>query len=170
VAELVARSPAAGLLPVTHGSLALTEIVPEAITSLAALRGAEGSLPPPNRSGEIASARLLWSGRNQALAIGPVPQDIPGLVATDQSDAFAILALSGAGAGDVLARLTPLDLAAASFRRGDVARSLLAHINALFHRTGPQDWEILVFRSMTVTAVHELERAMRSVTARSDIA
>jgi len=85
---------------------------------------------------------------------------------TDQSDAWAVFSLQGHGVEDVLARLTPLDLNRAVFKRGHAARSLLGHMSAVILRTGENTFEIMVFRSMARTAVHELETAMRAVAAR----
>ena len=84
---------------------------------------------------------------------------------TDQSDGWAVMRLEGAGARDVLARLCPLDLRAPVFKRGHTARSLLGHMNASITRVGVNAFEIMVFRSMANTAVHELNEAMKSVAA-----
>ncbi|MEM7489586.1 MAG: sarcosine oxidase subunit gamma [Pseudomonadota bacterium] len=165
MADLLARSPAQGLLPVTHGTTTLSEVVPEAITSLATLAGATQDLPPPNRTTTLGDAILLWSGRGQALALGPAPDPIPGVAMTDQSDAFAILRLGGPDADAVLARLTPLDLAI--IEPGHTARSLLGHMATLFHRIDSETWNLLLFRSMAGHAVHEIETAMRRVAART---
>jgi sarcosine oxidase subunit gamma len=167
VASLIARSPAEGLLPITHGGVTLSEDAPAAITSLMPTRGAAFELPGPNRARDHAGGRLLWSGRGQALLVGPAPDPIPGVAMTDQSDAWAVLRLEGSGASDVLARLTPLDLRPAVFEVGHVARSLLGHMHALFEREAPEDWRLFVFRSMAGSAVHDLTEAMRSVAARS---
>ncbi|TFL17330.1 sarcosine oxidase subunit gamma [Jannaschia formosa] len=166
MANLIARSPAEGLLPLANGDATLSEVVPEAITSLMALDGATFPLPGPGRSTQRGGGLLLWSGRNQALLVGPRPDPIPQIAMTDQSDAWAVLRLEGPAARAVLARLTPLDLRDAGLGEGRVARSLLGHMPALFHRAGPDRYELFVFRSMTGTAVHEVERAMRGVAAR----
>ncbi|PWJ10335.1 sarcosine oxidase subunit gamma [Jannaschia seohaensis] len=166
MASLIARSPAEGLLPVTCGALTLSEVVPEAITSLMALRDATFPLPAPGKAVQRGGGLLMWSGRNQALLIGPRPDQIPDIAMTDQSDAWAVLRLSGQGAADVLARLTPLDLRDAAFPEGAVARSLLGHMNAHFHRVDTETWDMMVFRSMTASAVHEILRGMRGVAAR----
>ena len=67
-----------------------------------------------------------------------------------------------------LARLVPVDLA--GLARGQVARSLLGHMMALLRRTGAQELEVWVFRSMAATAVHEIGTAMRSLAARAALA
>lgn len=86
---------------------------------------------------------------------------------TDQSDGWAVFSLQGQGVEDVLARLTPLDLNRGVFKRGHAARSLLGHMSAIFLRTGENAFQIMVFRSMARTAVHELEVAMKAVAARA---
>ena len=78
-----------------------------------------------------------------------------------------MLRLEGAGVEEVLARLTPLDLNPGMFKRGHAARSLLGHMNMVIARVGAEAFEIMVFRSMTKTAVHELEEAMKSIAARA---
>jgi sarcosine oxidase subunit gamma len=110
---------------------------------------------------------LLWSGIGQAMLLGPVADPIDGVAMTEQSNSWAMLRLEGEGARDVLARLTPLDLRPSAMAVGHTARSLLGHMNALFHRSGEDAYDILVFRSMTASAVHDLTRAMRGVAARS---
>jgi len=177
VARLTARSPCAGLDPVSVGRYGLGEVDYGSITSVAPFRGRErevsdalkaaigSGLPAPNRVIGRTGARVAWSGLGQAFVLGPsvAPE---GAAVTDQSDAWTCLALNGRDAADVLARLTPLDLRHHRFRRGHAARSLLGHMPCLFLRPGVARYEILVFRSMARTAVHELRRAMEDVTAR----
>ena len=67
----------------------------------------------------------------------------------------------------MLARLVPLDLRPASFADGAAARSLLGHMSLAIRRTGAAGFELLVFRSMAATAVHEIGAAMTSVAAQA---
>lgn len=176
MARLFAKTACEGLLPVTHDGMELSEAVPEAITWVApfkgqasvvseALKAAVGAgFPAAGRAVGKADARVVWSGLGQALVLGP-PVSLGGAAVIDQSDAWACLVLQGAGAADVLARLTPLDLRDTVFKRGHAARSLLGHMTCVFLRTGAERFEMLVFRSMAQTAVHELSRAMESVSA-----
>lgn len=176
--NLVAKSAADGLLPVTHGSVTLSEAGMARITSVAPFRGRSGAVsdalkaavgaafPAPNRVTGTAGARIVWTGPGQAMVLGPEVA-VEGAALTDQSDAWAWLVLEGAGARDVLARLTPVDLRDGVFKRGHAARTLLFHMTCTLMRTGAERWEILVFRSMARTAVHDLGEAMRSVAARS---
>lgn len=177
MADLFARTPAEGLLPVTIGGVTLSEAEPARITSVAPFRGREAAVskalqeaagaafPAPNRATGKAGARIVWTGPGQALVLGPAVAP-EGAAITDQSDAWAHLVLEGQGARDVLARLAPVDLREGVFRRGHAARTLLFHMTATLIRTGTDRWEILVFRSMAKTAVHDLTGAMRGLAGR----
>ncbi len=175
MARLVALSPCAGLLPVTHGTTTLSELTPEAITSIAPFDGEEAAVsaaleatagaafPAPNRwTG--ATTRIVWTGPGQAMALGPRVAPA-GAALTDQSDAWAVMRLEGQGAEAVLARLIPIDLRRAHFPPGHAARTLLHHMTCTLLRAGDDAFDILVFRSMAATAVHDIETAMRSVAA-----
>ena len=176
--RLIPRSAADGLVPVQIGGLTLSEQAPDAITLVAPFKGQDNAVsaalksgigaawPAPGRATGKAGARVIWSGLGQALVLGP-PVTVTGAAITDQTDAWVAFVLEGKGATDVLARLTPLDLRDSQFKRGHAARSLLGHMNCLFLRAGVMRFEMLVFRSMAVTAVHDLTRAMQSVTAQS---
>ena len=180
MAELLAKSPCEGLLPLTIGALALTEETPGAMTSLALRKGGEKPLsealkaahgmgfPAPNRATGKADGRAIWFGRGQAMLLGPVPDPALGAHAalTDQSDAWAIARLEGEGAADVLARLVPLDLRNTQFKRGHTARTELMHMMASVTRVGDKAFVIMVFRSMAATLVHDLKTAMEAVAAR----
>lgn len=174
--RLIAKSAADGLLPVEIGAARLTEEVPAAITSVEKARGARTenfakalgvAFPAPNRTTGKAGARAIWAGPDLCFWIGAAPARIAGHALTDQSDGWALLRLEGAAAADVLARLTPVDLRPARFRRGHTSRTLLGHLPVSLTRGGDAAFEILCFRSMTRTAVHDLTRAMQSVAARS---
>ncbi len=84
----------------------------------------------------------------------------------DQSDAWCAVSLSGGTAEDVLARLVPVDLRRAQFKRGHTVRTQVGHMMTSVTRTGPDSFMILVFRSMAVTLIHELKQAMQFVAAR----
>lgn len=111
MAELTAKSPCDGLLPVTVGALKLSEEDLGHLTTIAvfngkdqaleaALEAAHGmKLPAPGRSTGKAGSRAIWFGRNMALLAGPQPDatlaDHAAL--TDQSDAWAVVRLEGLG-------------------------------------------------------------------------
>ena len=97
---------------------------------------------------------------------GARPEGLDGLAAvTDQSDAWIVVRLEGAGAEDVLARLVPIDLRGRAFPQDSAARTLLGHMSVGIVRV-PGGFEIRAFRSMAGTLAHELGRAMRAVAAR----
>ena len=180
MARLIAKSPCDGLLPVTTDDLLLSEVDYGRITCLAPFKGQEKAasgqlkdqigtgLPSPGRMTGKAGSRVVWSGLGQVMVLGPEVA-ISGAAQSDQSDGWACIALDGPEAAQVLARLTPLDLRASQFKRGHAARSLLGHMTCLFLRTGANRFELLVFRSMAHTAVHELTRAMESVSAQQSL-
>jgi sarcosine oxidase subunit gamma len=178
---LAEKTPGAGLFPITCGEVRITEESVGQITSIApykgrdaacsdALQGAHGmKFPAPNRSTGKAGARVVWFGLRMAVLIGPAPGDTLAQHAalTDQSDAWVVVRLEGAGAQDVLARLTPLDLRAGLFKQGHTARSELAHMPASITRIGPNAWQVMGFRAFAQTLAHDLRVAAQAVAARA---
>lgn len=179
MAELIEKSPCAGMgLPRIDGGVVLEEWLPGAITSVAPLAGAGADaalaplgfgFPAPNTMAQAQGARIVWTGRGQAFVIGAdAPEGLASVAAlTDQSDGWAGLRLSGPAAADVLARLVPLDLSPRVFPTCAAARSLLGHMALVLMRPEPEVFDLLVFRSMARTAVHELETAMTQLAART---
>ena len=172
--KLVAKSPAEGLVPVETGETRLTENIYEAITWVAPLDGKEKAvakalgLPWP-KPGEITGEDehlAIWTAPGQALILGP-PVAPRGAAVADQSGGWCVLVLEGADAREVLARLTPLDLRDSAFPEAHTARTLIGHMTASLTRIAPDTYEIMVFRSMAKTAVHELTRAMDAAAARA---
>lgn len=178
--DLTAKSPCAGLLPLNIGTVTLSEEEAGAMTSLAPFRGRSKGLsvalkaahgmgyPAPGRATGKAGARVIWFSQGQALLMGPEPGSSLGKHAalSDQSDAWAVVRLEGKGCVDVLARLVPLDLRPTRFKRGHTARTDLAHMMASLTKTGENAFQIMVFRSMAGTLVHDLKTAMEGVAAR----
>ncbi len=178
--DLTATAPLAGCPPLDIGGISLSEASLGRLTLIAPFAGrtADASqvlkaahdmaFPQPNRTTGKEGARTIWFGREMALLAGPAPDPSLQAVAalTDQSDAWAAVSLSGPGAEDILARLVPVDLRAAEFKRGHTVRSLLGHMNASITRTGAETFLILVFRSMAETLRHDLKEAMEAVAAR----
>ncbi len=177
--SLFEKTPCEGLLPLAIGGMTLTEIAAERITSVAPFAGKDRAVgaalkalglgwPKPGQSVAGKGGRILWTGRGQAFLIGADPEGLAGIAAlTDQSDGWARIELSGADVEAVLARLVPLDLGAAAFPKGSVARSSLGHMMMVLHRSEDRAFEIMVFRSMAATAVHELHAAMTALAARA---
>jgi heterotetrameric sarcosine oxidase gamma subunit len=180
VVELTAKTPLGDTGPLTIGTVTLSEVDIGQITSVSAYKGqtkplsaalktAHGmALPGPNRTTGRADARAIWFGREQMILIG-VDADkalADHAALTDQSDAWTVVELKGAGAIDVLARLTPLDLRPSVFKRGHTARTDLMHMASSITRMGEDSYMIMVFRSMADTVLHDLQRAMDGVAAR----
>lgn len=172
MADLIAQSATGRRLPLEIGKAIVEDAQPEAITWVApfvglaeAVRDTLGAFPEPGETHEIAAGRILWFGPGQALVLGsPVSPD--GAALADQSDGWTAVTLTGETATDILARLTPLDLRDQAFASGATARTHLGHMTVSLTRTGNYAFEILAFRSMTETLLHDLERAMRQVAAR----
>lgn len=181
--RLTAKSAFGAALPVRHGTVTLSEPAAGAVTWIAPLNGKGAAvssalkrqigaaLPEPGEStgtgdGGPDGARVIWAGPGQAFVLGPQVKPIAGAAMTDQSSAWARCALDGRDAAKVLARLVPVDLRDAAFPSGRTARTQLGHMACSLTRVGPDRFEIMVFRSMAATALHELDRAMGMVAAR----
>ncbi|MGJ8627498.1 MAG: sarcosine oxidase subunit gamma [Sulfitobacter sp.] len=177
--ELKAITACEGLLPLTLGAAKLEEVDAGYLTSLAAfgdaaplsaaLEKAHGmALPKPNRATGKEGGRCIWFGRGEVLLMGPAPHTSLGKNAAvvDLSDGWACVELSGAAAVDVLARLVPVDLRDGVFKRGHSVRTQVLHMSASITRVGADRFQILVFRSMAATLVHDLKQAMAGVAAR----
>lgn len=182
VPELIAKSPLSGHAPVTVLGTTLAEGRAAPITSIAPFPGRMAQVnaalaplglafPPPNAQSTNGEVRLIWTGRDQAFLIGaPAPDALADHAAlTDQTDGWAILTLHGPAATDALMRPVPLDLRAASFPAGRTARAPLNHMQAILSRTGPDAFEIMVFRSMARTAWAELAEALDVLAARAKV-
>jgi heterotetrameric sarcosine oxidase gamma subunit len=183
VADLIVTDPWAGLgLPFSVDGCRLDASPPGPIWSVApypgrisevtaALGGSGLGFPAPGQVIAAGAARIVWAGRETAFLIGaPPPAGLEAQAAlTDQSDGWAGLSLTGERSVAVLARLLPLDLRATSFPPGRSARGLLNHMPCLILRDTDAAFDLLVFRSMAGTAVHEVTDAMRGVAARAAI-
>ncbi len=176
--ELIAKSPLSGVWPVAHGGLRLSEHSLGQITSIAPMPGQENAVakalkplglayPAPNIFVTAGEATLVWTARDTAFLIGIAPPTITGAALTDQSGGWAALRLEGATADQALMRLYPLDLRLHTFPQGSSARAPLNHMQSVLLRTAPYAFDILVFRSMARTAWHEIEAAMKTLTARA---
>ena len=177
--ELIAKSALEGR-SLSLGGVNLAEVEVGPIFSIAVFPGggktvARGlkslglAFPAPNSFVEKAGARIVWTGRYQAFLMGVAPPALDGAAVTDQSDGWAVLALSGASAVDVLARLVPMDLRLSACPVGSALRTQVNHMNAVILRTGDHSFEAMVFRSMAQSAWHELETATHMVEARARV-
>ncbi len=79
----------------------------------------------------------------------------------DQSSGYAVLRLSGPNLREALAKMLPIDLHPRSFRTGDVAATLAAHVGATLWRLqdaadGSPVFEVAVYRSYAASFWHSL--------------
>lgn len=158
--NLEANSPCQDILPLTIGTVSLTEVIlPE---------GKVWSVSPsPVKTGASKYSRTsktLWIGRDHGLQIGG--SEPKSAVVTQQSDAWACVGISGLDADAVLARLCPVDLA--KLPLGAVARTLINHMSAIILVTDC-GYEIFVYRGFSRSFVHELQGACLNVKARREI-
>ncbi len=177
--RLVERSPCDGLLPVQAGALKLEHLPVPAIAWIAPAPGREAAVsqalkqvlgaafPAPGRATGKAGARCVWFARGEALLLAAAVPALADASVVDQSHGWAVLRLGGAGCEEVLARLVPLDLRPAHFRRGHAARSMARHVPIIVIRAGQGAFELIVPASMVKTATADLGRAMRIVAARA---
>ena len=180
VVELMEKSAFDGLLPVEVGDCRIFAAPPEPMHLVSPYKGQEKTLsdamkkahgmafPAAGRATGKEGARLVWFGLDQAMLIGPVPDARLSAFAAvvDQSDGWAVLRLQGAQTEDVLARLVPVDMRAAHFKRGQTVRTQLQHLHVSITRIGGEVLQIMVMRSMAKTLVDDLQRAMRLVAGR----
>lgn len=176
--EMTARTPCAGVLPLRIGSVRIEEQPFQPMTSVMPLAGKEKSvstalqkqvgagLPEVGQTATGDKVRVIWSGLGQYMVLGAALKPIKGAAMTDQGDGWTHVSVEGAGARDVLARLVPMDLRDASLSEGGAARTQLGHMAAILLRTGVTRYEVMVFRSMAATLVHDLKGAMEAVAAR----
>jgi sarcosine oxidase subunit gamma len=170
VADLTAFDALAALFPVETGGYRLEPAPQGTLTGLAPFAAPGGALPAPGRAMPHAGGTLLWAGHGQWLATGTLSAKLTEAAAlTDQTDAWAVLRLTGPAPGAVLARLVPVDLRRLCFVPGTVARTLLGHIAVLIHRpeAAPEALELWLPRSMAAHAVREIAHAMRGQAARA---
>lgn len=169
MANLIALTPCGDLLPLEIGGISVTEVVVVQLTSVAPFAGQEGAVSKVLKSDLPACNRregaVTWFGHGTWLVAGDVTLD--GIAAvTDQSDAWAVVCIAGAGVEDVLARLVPVDLRPHVFAENHVAKTMMGHMSVTITRIAGDAFEIMAMRSMAATLVHELEVAMRGVAAR----
>ncbi|MGR3434202.1 MAG: sarcosine oxidase subunit gamma [Shimia sp.] len=175
--KLIDKSPAADLLPRDFGPMRLEEMTLP-LTALgvlkggdlgAALKAAHGlDLPAPGKMTGSAPVLCLWFGYGHYLLTvdDPDPRLSEVAAVTEQTDAWTHVALGGPGAAEALARLVPIDLRAAAFPPGSVAKTQIGHMNGLVAHLADGHYGLLVFRSMAATPIHEVEAACMEIAAR----
>ncbi len=105
----------------------------------------------------VGDMTLTWTAPGQWLAASPdrglaarLTAELGGIAAvSDQSDARAVVRLSGPRARDVLAKGCSIDLHSRAFAPGQVAMTAIGHINVTLRQIDDQPtFEIALFRSM----------------------
>ncbi len=178
--KLTAKSAAHGLLPLTIGTVQVTEVADLTLTAIApykgkaaqaaqALTSAHGLDWPQPKRATGNGPHAIWFGHQHILLTGAQPD--PGLAkscaVTDQTDAWVVVDVAGQGARDVLSRLTPADMRDGAFALLDTARTEIQHMQGAITRMDPDRYRVMVFRSMARTLVHDLQTAMESVASLS---
>lgn len=174
--KLIPQTPCMGLLPRTIGPWTLTEVVIDKATLIAPFKGQDKATSAALKSalgvgfpavGRMVGTdpRIIWCGKGQALLIGADCPDLPA-ACVDHGDAWAVVCIEGADAHNVLARLVPLDLRPATFKRGHTARTLLGHMTVSVTRIGTNAFEIMGMRSMAGSLVDDLTEAAKGLAAR----
>lgn len=115
----------------------------------------------------------LWMAPDEVLLLLPRAEAGPAVerigtalagihhLAVDVSDARAVLGIEGAALRDVLAKLTPADMAPAAFSPGMVRRTRLAQIPAAIWMRAGDRAEVLCFRSVARYAFDVLTQAAK---------
>ena len=116
------------------------------------------SLPDTGTTSLKGERGLVWSGPDQWLALFETRREMAGLVqalqglaaVTDQSDARAIVRVSGPDAWAFLAKGLAIDLHPRAFQPGQVAVTALAHMGAqVWQRDAVPTYDLAVARSST---------------------
>lgn len=82
---------------------------------------------------------------------------------TDQTDVWAALGLSGAGARSALERICMLDLHPDAFAVDDAARTMMEHLGVLILRTGADEYLLLSASSSARSFLHAVETSLRNI-------
>ena len=114
------------------------------------------SLPEIGAAHLVGEQGLIWSGPGQWLAIAETRAGLHGLAqalhggaaVTDQSDARAIVRVSGPDARRALSKGVAIDLHPRAFRAGQVAITAIAHVGAqIWQRDEAPSYDLAVARS-----------------------
>lgn len=128
-------------------------------------------LPAPGTRVEGKNLALVWSGPGQWLAVAErgagrdleleLKPILAGLASvTDQSDARAVIRVSGPRARNVLAKGVPVDLHPRAFGPGAVAITHASHIGAiLWQLDAAPTYELAMFRSYAQSFADWLEHS-----------
>jgi len=133
----------------------------------AAIAAAAGPLPETVWRATVNGERTIFRiGPTQFWIVGPekdgLPAKLEGACAvTPLSHSRVRIALSGAPAREVLAKLIPVDLHAAVFTPGSVALTGIHHTPATIHCTGEHAFDIYAMRSFALNVWEVVTDAAR---------
>jgi sarcosine oxidase subunit gamma len=93
---------------------------------------------------------LLMPYAEAGAAVAALDTALAGVhhLAVDVSDARAVMVLDGAGAREVLGKLTPADLTPSVMGPGQVRRSRIGQVAAAFWCVAEDRWTVVCFRSV----------------------
>jgi sarcosine oxidase, subunit gamma len=153
-----------------QGFATITEIGPLGMITLRckhdepALAGALAALtldlPAQRRVEQGRDRACAWMSPDEVLVILPYPEVAQALevlgaklagvhhLAVDVSDARAVFEISGSQARDVLAKLSPVDLAPGHFGPGEIRRSRIAQVAGAFWMVDDTTFRLVCFRSV----------------------
>jgi methylglutamate dehydrogenase subunit D len=180
-------APFLGRYAAETGGTRLTEVTDRALVSIAvplggeaalgeALRAAFGAgLPVVGESTRAADGKSVFLGlaRDQVFALLPAEGPLAaselarrlGTVGylTDQTDGWVLLRLDGPLALAALERTCMLDLGAAAFPTGRVARTVMEHLGTILLREGPERFLLMSASSSARSFLRGLETSLRNV-------
>lgn len=114
-----------------------------------------------------------WMSPDEVLLLLPYDKAASGVVALDKalkgthflaqnvSDARAVFQISGRGAREVLAKLSPADLSPGGIRPGQIRRTRVAQVAAAFWMHDENSFELVCFRSVAEYVFGLLQHASR---------
>ena len=177
---LAARSAFTNWKPLNTSQLAIDVRETLTLASFAAFKGKKDQvkaairerygvdLPDTPQRVEGKDIAFIWAGPDQWIAIAERGQDrdievelkplLDGLSSiVDQSDARAVVRISGPPARDVLAKGVPIDLHPRAFKANNVAITHASHIGIIFWQIDDAPaYEIAMFRSFADSFTHWL--------------
>lgn len=179
--------PALGGYSESFDGVSLEELCDQATVSIATPLGGEEALaaalqsaygadmPSPGKANQSADGetRFLGMGPDQMFAVFDYAKADAAEVVGDklkdtgyvtlQSDNWVSLRISGPKSRDALERISPIDLAPASFPPGSVARTAMEHMGVIIY---PEDAETFVLISAWSSAesfLHAVETSIQNV-------
>lgn len=185
-AALSARTPLGGYAE-TFGAVTLAEVAGLSLVSAAVPHGGDGAFAAALAAGLGAArpatgdsalcdrygARLLGMQPDQLFILFEAPDPDrpaetvsealgPAAYVTDQSDSWAMLRIAGAGVRAALERICMLDLDAAAFPEGRVARTVMEHLAVIILRDGPDSFFLMSPRSSARSFLHAVKLSIEN--------